>query len=93
MIRNLSLSLKNLLVKGAGAYPELAQAQIAFDRPSESFNPGPADAGSGLAATSDADGSCLLSRSARNCWTTPKPWRGDQLAKPNGIRSRSSAAI
>ena len=39
MIRNLSLSLKNLLVKGAGAYPELAQAQIAFDRPSDSFNP------------------------------------------------------
>ena len=39
MIRNLSLSLKSLLVKGAAAYPELALAQIAFDRPSDSFNP------------------------------------------------------
>ena len=92
-MRHLSLSLKSLLVKGAAAYPELAQAQIGFDRPSESFNPGPADAGSGVVATSDADGSCLLSRSARNCWTTPKPWWGGQLPKPNGIRSPSSAAI
>lgn len=39
MIRNLSLSLKNLLTKGAAAYPELALAQIAFERPSDNFNP------------------------------------------------------
>ena len=90
-MRHLSLSLKSLLVKGAAAYPGLAQAQIGFDRPSESFNPGPADAGSGLVATSDADGSYLLSHSARNGWTTPNPWRGGQLAKPKGIRLPSSA--
>lgn len=39
MIRNLSLSLKNLLTKGVAAYPELALAQIAFERPSDNFNP------------------------------------------------------
>ena len=39
MIRSLSLSLKNLLAQGAAAFPELAQAQIAFDRPSDSFAP------------------------------------------------------
>jgi len=41
MIRDLSLTLRSLLDDPAlaSAYPELAAAQVVFDRPAESFNP------------------------------------------------------
>jgi hypothetical protein len=39
MIRDLSLSLRDMLVHGAQGAPELAAAQIAFDRPGDAFNP------------------------------------------------------
>src|SRR3954470_2810 len=39
MIRDLSLSLRALLTQGAAGLPELATAQVSFDRPADGFNP------------------------------------------------------
>ncbi len=39
MIRDLSLSLREMLTKAGATFPELAAAQIVFDRPTDSFNP------------------------------------------------------
>jgi hypothetical protein len=39
VIRDLSLSLRELLIRGAADLPELAAARIAFYRPADSFSP------------------------------------------------------
>lgn len=39
MIRDLSLSLRALLTRGVSGMPELAAAEVAFDRPADTYNP------------------------------------------------------